>query len=426
MVAAERMRAALLEREQIKSLRELRVRDSSCVDFSSNDYLGIARNQSFRAQVRRAFQTCEDFTGATGSRLLSGNSPQAENLERIAASFHDADSALVFNSGYDANLSLFSCLPRAGDVIVYDESVHASVHDGMRLGRARSALIPFSHNSVDAMRAALMAACDRINDEQGPVLKDAPASRGPSPSKRPGVIYVAVESIYSMDGDVAPLRDMLRVLKCLSTRFVDILLIVDEAHAVGVAGPLGEGEVFQIGEQRHPNLLARVITYGKALGAHGAMVLGPPLLREYLVNYARPLIYSTALPPHDIKILRLAYDFLRTPEAQLARARLVQNRELFRAVAGARLPRGTLLASGARSPIQSVLVPGNANCVGVCNSLRLGNFDVYPIRAPTVPKGTERIRIIIHAHNSSEEIRRLVDALESTMTKNVGKQMARL
>jgi 8-amino-7-oxononanoate synthase len=123
MVAAERMRAALLEREQIKSLRELRVRDSACVDFSSNDYLGIARNQSFRAQVRRAFQTCEDFTGATGSRLLSGNSPQAENLERIAASFHDADSALVFNSGYDANLSLFSCLPRAGDVIVYDESV---------------------------------------------------------------------------------------------------------------------------------------------------------------------------------------------------------------------------------------------------------------------------------------------------------------
>jgi 8-amino-7-oxononanoate synthase len=429
MLVENRIKAALVRRDQVKSLRRLQLRDPASADFSSNDYLGVARNDSIRACVRRALHTGDDcFTGATGSRLLSGNSTKAEDLEQFAAQFHNAEAALLFNSGYDANLSLFSCVPHDGDYVVFDELIHASVHDGIRLGRARSSTIAFTHNSVAGMRVAVQTALDSIRREKAR-HDSSPRLNGEifvDDGQVPAV-FVAVESIYSMDGDIAPLHEMLSVLKQMSTKHIEVVLIVDEAHGVGVSGPRGEGVVVETGDPSHPNLLARVVTYGKAFGTHGAMVLGSPLLREYLVNYARPFIYSTALPPHEIDIIRVAYEFMQSSEARTARANLTANRNLFRALATAQLPPGALHPAGAQSPIQSVLVPGNESCISVCNELRSAGIDVYPIRAPTVPKGTERIRVIMHAHNTAGEIEKLVRTLASAMRSHTGQQrVARL
>jgi 8-amino-7-oxononanoate synthase len=427
MLVDERNKAALVRRDQVKSRRRLLLRDPESADFSSNDYLGVARNDSFRARVRRALQSGNDFTGATGSRLLSGNSTKAEDLELFAAQFHKAGAALLFNSGYDANLSLFSCVPHEGDYVVFDELIHASVHDGVRLGRARSSNIAFTHNSVAAMRSAVQTAIDSIRNDKA-MHDSSLMPNGVSLVKdvQINVVFVAVESIYSMDGDIAPLREMLNVLNQMSTKHIEVVLIVDEAHGVGVSGLLGEGVIVETGYHSHPNLLARVVTYGKAFGTHGAMVLGSPLLREYLVNYARPFIYSTALPPHEIDIIRLAYDFMQSSEARTARATLSSNRNLFRALATAQLPPGALHPAGTQSPIQSVLVPGNEYCISVCNELRCAGIDVYPIRAPTVPKGTERIRVIMHAHNTVGEIENLVRALASAMRLHTGQRVAKL
>lgn len=394
-MAEHRMSLALTSRKQKGLLRALRVPDASAVDFSSNDYLGIVR----RGCLTQSPVADEPASGATGSRLLSGQSEACEALERRAARFHRAPSALLFNSGYDANVGFFACVPQRGDAVVYDSLIHASVHDGMRLGRAAANLRPFAHNSVDALRETLSQ-----------VVQSAARRRGDGDAAGRSV-FVAVESVYSMDGDVAPLSEMLELAEELSTSSVSVCLVVDEAHGVGVAGPNGEGVVVAQGVENHARLLARIVTFGKAFGAHGAMVLGSTTLRLYLINYARSLIYSTALPPHSVLVLEAAYDYMPSRDAAEARDTLAQRRDLFRRLAVQCLPSGTLLDAGADSPIQGVLCPGNRECLAVSQALRADGLDVYPIRSPTVPKGSERIRIIIHTHNTENEVRRLVDAL---------------
>jgi 8-amino-7-oxononanoate synthase len=406
MLVEERMRDALAARRSSGLLRALRAPSPDAADFSSNDYLGIARRRCLVPGAHASAGT----TGATGSRLLSGHSHAAEALERTAAHFHSAPAALLFNSGYDANVGFFSCVPQRSDVIVYDKLIHASVHDGMRLGRAHGNLRPFAHNSLTSLRDVLVA-----------TLASRPPGGGRAGEEQsPRVIFVAVESVYSMDGDVAPLAAMLELASALSTPVASIVLVVDEAHGVGVAGPRGEGVAVAQNVQAHPRLLARMATYGKAFGAHGATVLGSPVLRAYLINYARALIYSTSLPPHSLAVLASAYAYIVSADADAARAALAARRDQFRAAASRQLPRGSLLDAGAHSPIQGVLVPGSRACVTVADALRRGGFDVYPIRAPTVPEGTERIRVILHAHNTRDEVRRLVDALASAIPPGGG------
>lgn len=392
-----RMAQVLAARERKGLLRKLRVPSSHAVDFSSNDYLGIVR----RRRLAPATALCA--SGATGSRLLSGQSEACERLEKRAATFHSAPSALLFNSGYDANVGFFSCVPQVQDFVVYDSLIHASVHDGMRLGRAAGSLQPFAHNSVGSLRRALL---DVVKLAQGRRSGDEAAVCS---------VFVAVESVYSMDGDVAPLVAMLDLAQSMSTNSVSISLVVDEAHGVGVAGPHGEGVAHAQGVTAHPHLMARIVTFGKAFGAHGAMVLGSETLRSYLINYARSLIYSTVIPPHSVLVLDAAYDYMLTSDAAEARATLKLRRDAFRRLAAERLPGGSLLNAGAASPIQGIITPGNRECQAVSTMLQDAGFDVYPIRSPTVPKGSERIRIIIHAHNTAHEVERLVDALAKAL-----------
>lgn len=387
-----RLRRVLAAREEKGLLRELRSPELSASDFSSNDYLGFAKQGPFQSFLRdTGHLTSVRSSGSTGSRLLSGHSERTAKLERVAAEFHKSEASLLFNSGYDANLSLLSCLPSSNDAIIYDELIHASIHDGIRAGRARNNAIRFSHNDVQSLQKAITAAT----------------------RKHPGNVLICIETVYSMDGDMAPLTEILQTATSESNKHArDIYVVADEAHAGGIYGPHGEGRVVELNLHTHPQLLARVVTFGKAFAAHGAVILGSQLLTQYLTNYARPLIYSTALPPHSVEVLHAAYLFARGTQAQKARETLWQRVKLFRRVCAQRLPLGVVRETGGRSAIQAILVPGNRECVEFAKLLRRRGFDVYAVRSPTVPKGAERIRIVIHAHNGEEEIRGLVEAIE--------------
>lgn len=301
-----------------------------------------------------------------------------------------AERALLFNSGYDANMSILSCLPGPNDAIVYDELVHASVHDGMRMSRAKSRLYSFSHNDMTSLQATVIHAANETSAS----------------------IIVCVETVYSMDGDVTPIANVLDICARLRQRLgKEIHVIADEAHAGGIYGVNGEGIVASTTTHAHPCLLANVITFGKAFAAHGAMVLTRQEVRDYLINYARPFIYSTALPPYSVAVLRAAYAFAKTSKAKEFRRQLWSIVDYVRGELQHRLPPRALLPHIPQSPIQGIRVPGNRVCVDVANHIRSHGFDVYPIRSPTVPKGTERIRIILHAHNTTEEVDRLLSTV---------------
>lgn len=224
--------------------------------------------------------------------MLDGNSTYAEELEKYIAGFHRAESALLFNSGYDANTGLFSSLPQKGDVIVYDEYIHASVHEGMKLSRAAKKLA-FRHNDMRSLEAVLKGVVD---GEGGPEIRKGEKN-----------VFVAVESVYSMDGDIAPISkvvDLVEEMLPLRNAYV----IVDEAHSTGVFGPNGRGIVNELGLE--DRIFARVHTFGKALACNGAVVLCSGLVREYLINYARSLIYTTAMSFPALASIRTAYEFM--------------------------------------------------------------------------------------------------------------------
>lgn len=382
---------ALLSREERGLLRVLRSPQPTAFDFSSSDYLGFSRPGPFQKFLSKYLQSNPPTSsGSTGSRLLSGHSEQIAALERVATRFHNSEEALLFNSGYDANLSVLSCVPGPHDAIIYDELVHASVHDGMHMSRARAQLYPFSHNDVSAIRQV--------------ALRIAP--------RHSGSILIAIETVYSMDGDIAPVRKILDVCADLQKELKkEVHLVTDDAHGGGIYGPNGEGVVFNTSSSRHPNLLANVITFGKAFAAHGAFILTRSNVKMYLINYARPLIYSTALPPHSVLTLMAVYEFSTSFEADRARRKLWSLIEHFDIVSQRRLPQNAILCPRGNSPIRAICIPGNKHCVAVANDLRVRGFDVYPIRSPTVPHGAERIRIILHSFNTENQIDTLIDGV---------------
>jgi len=332
-------------------------------DFCSNDYLGFSRSPALKAKVFQAQQAHQDSPlGATGSRLLTGNSAFAENLEAEIAAAHQVEAALLFNSGYTANLALFSSLPQKGDTIIIDELIHGSVIDGCRLSFANR--IKFKHNDLQSLE-------DKIK-------------------RAKGRCYVAIESVYSMDGDLAPLKEMTALCKNYGA-----LLIVDEAHAFGV---FGKGLVHLAGLTN--DVFAVLITFGKALGAHGAAVLGSHLLRSYLVNFARPFIYSTAMPFSNLLQLQTASRFLQenaSLQEDLQRKILFFQQCLF---AGSAI-------KIRQSPIQAIILPGNEKVKRLSRELADQGIAVYPILSPTVPKGQERLRICIHTFNTDQDIEKL-------------------
>jgi 8-amino-7-oxononanoate synthase len=314
--------------------------------------------------------------GSTGSRLISGNHPIAQQTEDIIAAFHQSEAALLFNSGYDANLGLFSALGHRNVVFVYDELCHASIIDGIRLGICRNKYA-FRHNDVQHLQE-LMARHAKDNVQ----------------------VFVAIETIYSMDGDIAPIAHIADVCGQFGAA-----LIADEAHATGVWGTQGEGLVVSLGLQQQ--VFARIHTFGKALGGHGAVVVGSNVLHSFLVNFARSLVYSTALPPHSIAWAQQAYRHMASAQFSNTALHTAINyfcRQMQQAAIPGWQPTPT--------PIQIVVTPGNDNTRHVAAQVRAAGLLVHPILHPTVPLGAERLRICLHAHNTHTQIDLLINTLQ--------------
>ena len=359
MTALERIRSKLARYESEGLLRTLAPSEvgSKLIDFTSNDYLGVVRDNLLTEREGNY------PSGATGSRLLSGNHEIFGEAERAIAQFHKSESALIFNSGYDANLGVLSAIPQKGDTILYDEYCHASMRDGIRLSFANS--YSFLHNDLTSLSKKLKFA--------------------------KGNIYIAVESVYSMDGDIAPLRDLVELAKQHGAA-----LIVDEAHATGVFGDHGAG-ILQ-SEDLQDGVFIRIYTFGKGLGCHGAVAVGPEELKSYLTNFARSFIYTTALSPDAIAKIKRAYEIVPTLEPR--RQKLQELIAFFKGEDfGARIQRGE-----SDSQIQTLIVPGNNEIRSLTAALRNGGVGVRGILSPTVPRGQERVRVCLHSFNSVEEI----------------------
>lgn len=357
------------ERREQQSLRELRLPGDK-VDFCSNDYLGLARNAAVREHIHTLMEERHPAHGSTGSRLLAGNYEWIESVEKDLAAFHGAAAGLLYNSGYDANLGVFSCLGRKGDTIIYDQLIHASIRDGVRLSAAQS--FSFAHNEVADLEKKLKHGS--------------------------GNIFVAVESVYSMDGDLAPLAAIAAICEQYGAH-----LIVDEAHATGIIGNRGEGLVQHLGLTNA--CFARIHTFGKAVGCHGAVVLGPGILRDYLINFSRSFIYTTSLPPAALAAIEAGYATF--PYMQAEREQLSALIAQFRAgMANTELLPGT-------TPIQAVLTRGNEHTRSIAQRLQQAGLDVRPILHPTVPKGSERLRIVLHSFNTPAEVAHLIKVLQA-------------
>ncbi|SHJ58102.1 8-amino-7-oxononanoate synthase [Hymenobacter daecheongensis DSM 21074] len=366
-----RLHTDLTRREAAGTRRRLPPPAAGLVDFSSNDYLGLSRHPQVLAAVQQAAQ---EPAGSTGSRLLTGNSAAAEALETHLARFHRAEAALLFNSGYTANLGFFSAVPRRGDTILYDEASHASVKEGIRASFATA--WSFRHNDLTDLERRL--------------------------SRATGAVFVAVESLYSMDGDMAPLVELAGLC-----RRHGLYLVVDEAHANGIYGPNGEGVVVALGLE--DDIFARILTFGKALGSQGAAVAGPAILRDYLLNFSRPFIYTTALPPLTIAALTAGYELL--PMLAPERARLLALSDYLKAALNAVPGLHVPLESHIIHPVFFTQNSGPAQVRQLAAAAQQAGFDVRPIVAPTVPAGTERLRLIVHSYNTEAEIEGLAGVL---------------
>ncbi len=357
----------LTQREEANAFRFLR-QSEGLIDFCSNDYLGLAlKGEEFQGK---------QIKGSGGSRLLAGNYPEIEEFENFLAKFHQSESALLFNSGYNANVGFFSAVPQKGDTIFYDELIHASIKDGMRLSFAKS--YSFKHNDVHDLKNKLKRA--------------------------EGDIYIVVESVYSMDGDSAPLVELAALCE-----EEGLCLIVDEAHGVGVFGDNGEGLVQALGlEEAVP---VRIVTFGKAIGAHGAAVISNQLIKDFLINFCRSFIYTTALPPHAIQSLQSSYAALKKESLIEELAKKIK---LFKSQFSD-LDSQFLISSN--SSIQCVLFSGNKLVKSISKELVSAGFDVRPVMSPTVKKGEERIRICLHVFNSDEDIINLANAIKTQIAK---------
>ncbi len=367
------------KRSREQSIRSLGL-PNHFIDFSSNDYLGFGSSKNiFNAASVLLKQHNLEVNGATGSRLLTGNHSLYLDTEKQIAAFHNTAAALVFNSGYDANLGFFSSVPQRGDVILYDALCHASIRDGIGMSRAKA--YKFAHNDLESLEALLLA------------QKQASSSLCD--------LYVITESVFSMDGDQPELKALATL--CKKHR---AYLIVDEAHAIGVIGNKAEGLVQALGIENQ--VFARIVTFGKALGCHGAAILGSCQLKHYLINFARSFIYTTGLPPHTLATIQAAYAELDLNVLSIKQ--LKKNITFFQNC----IIKAGLTPHFIQSPsaIHSCIIGGNSATKDVSALLQKRNFDVKAILSPTVPKGQERLRICLHTSNTEKDIAALVTVLK--------------
>ncbi|WP_104735257.1 aminotransferase class I/II-fold pyridoxal phosphate-dependent enzyme [Hanstruepera ponticola] len=367
----KRLTEKLKKREEEHALRQLNNQDQ-LVDFSSNDYLGFSKNETIFNETHEYLVGHNiKQNGATGSRLLSGNHNLYHLVETVLCEFHQSEAALVFNSGYDANIGFFSCVPQRHDIILYDEFVHASIRDGISMSHASA--FKFRHNDLSELDTLLKKYSDSVIDSSIS-------------------IYVVTESVFSMDGD----SPHLETLAQLCTNY-HAHLIIDEAHAVGVFGDQGKGLVQKLELERQ--VFARIITFGKALGAHGAAILGGSQLKSYLINFSRSLIYTTALPPHALATINASYLELIKADAT---KRLHENINHFITEVKNHDLETYFIPSN--SAIHCAIIPGNETIKQIAHEIRDKGFNIKPILSPTVPNGQERLRFCIHSYNSKQEI----------------------
>lgn len=355
------------------------------VDFSSNDYLGFARNdQLFEAVHNYLVENNLKSNGATGSRLISGNHDLYEIAEKYISSFHQSEAALIFNSGYDANVGFFSAIPQRNDVILYDELCHASIRDGIQMSHAKS--YKFQHNDYEDLAVLLKKL------EKYPITNIQNLTYNiPCPT-----IYIVTESVFSMDGDSPNLELMSQIAEQHNA-----YLVIDEAHALGVFGnpKATGGEGLVQSQQLQYKVFARIVTFGKGLGCHGAAILGSVDLVSYLVNFARSFIYTTGLSPHSVATIFLAYKELQqTTEIE----KLKRNINFFNQQIQLLGLKPLFVYS--KSAIHSAIIPGNEKVKKVANELQKKGFHVKPILAPTVPEGQERLRFCLHSYTTEKEI----------------------
>jgi 8-amino-7-oxononanoate synthase len=310
--------------------------------------------------------------GATGSRIVSGNSRIIEEAEQQIAMFHHAESALIFNSGYDANVGLLSSVPQKADLILYDESIHASIYDGIRLSHATH--YKFKHNDAESLNELIQR--HQKNFEN---------------------IYVVVESVYAMDGDSAPLLELVEICQ----DFKNIFLIVDEAHAIGVFGKQGRGLCNALAIEKQ--CFARIYTYGKAMGCHGAAVVGSEILRNYLINFSRTFIYTTALPYYSIEAIKHAYQLLIETEQKDA---LQKNIAYFYSKA---IHIRNCVKS--QSAIHTLQLGSNDKVEALDRVLKKNNIHARILKSPIVKPGKEHIRFSIHSFNTKAEMDVLLNVL---------------
>ncbi|KHN94342.1 Pyridoxal phosphate-dependent transferase, major domain protein [Metarhizium album ARSEF 1941] len=409
----------LARREHQGRLRRLTYREPGVVDFSSNGYLSLSTNSDIKAAYLSHLQSpSNEFSlGSCGSRLLDGNTPSSENLESLIAGFHGASAGLLFNSGFEANTGLFSCAPQPGDCVVYDELIHASVHDGIKLSRARA--IPFAHSCVrpgdvrdsSKRRPLDVVLSDLLNGSDGHELRSGRVN-----------VFVAVEGVYSMDGDVAPLRD---IVECVEKRLSqgNGHVIVDEAHSTGCVGDRGRGLVCQLGLEER--VWARVHTFGKAMGCAGAIVLCTPTTRSYLINYARSLIYTTAMGHPMLTAIQTVYGYLKSGQADGLLANLFylvqETHALLLSICQKHNPWPQLFRINTRPPQSPIIPLFSVQSRSLARHCQQRGYMVRSIVAPTVPKGTDRVRLCLHAANTVSEVRGLCKAIEEWLEQRLAR-----
>ncbi|NEV92598.1 aminotransferase class I/II-fold pyridoxal phosphate-dependent enzyme [Psychroflexus sp. YR1-1] len=361
----------LIQRCEEGTLRSLKKPDSKRVDFSSNDYLGFSRHKLISEFALDKLKTYPgQLHGATGSRLLTGNYAMLEDFESYLQHFYNAEAATVFNSGYDANLGLLSAIAQRQDLILYDELSHASIRDGIGLSKAKA--YKFQHNDLNDLKEKLVKFQDQFE-----------------------TIYVITEHVFSMDGDCADVDGIAKLCVEFGAYF-----ILDEAHSIGAISKTGDSPFDAV-------VFARIITFGKSFGSHGAAVLGTEPLKQYLINFAKSFIYTTAPGVETTARNWAAHLYLESSSAEFESLRM--NIAFFQKQIKAHRLIDFFIES--QSAIQSCVIGGNEEVKLISSQLQEEGFDVRAILSPTVPQGKERLRFCLHSFNTRNEIETALLAL---------------
>lgn len=367
----KKLQEKIIERKNTNAYRDLPENVHQNIDFISNDYLGLGQSELLFDETHQMLLSNKlKYNGSTGSRLISGNHKLYNKLEHLLINFYKSENALVYNSGYDANIGFFAAVPQRNDIVLYDEFIHASIRDGISMGIAKS--YKFKHNNLNELDVKL----DKITD-----LYDN--------------IYVVTESVFSMDGDSPDIEKLVSICSKHNVK-----LVIDEAHAVGVMGKNLSGLIAP------ENCFAKIVTFGKAFGTHGAAILCRSDLKNYLINFSRSFIYTTALSPHSIASIIASHQFINTINHTEI---LTKNIQFFKL----QLKKMELsdLFTTSTSAIQSCIIKGNDNVKAIAKKMTDKGFLVKPILHPTVPKNQERLRFCLHSYNTDEEISALLQQL---------------